>query len=52
LLREVHKLIADDAPYIFFFNPQYTLYGHSKRMQKPKDTFQYAIGQQFWTIEK
>ncbi|HLT22003.1 MAG TPA: ABC transporter substrate-binding protein [Bacteriovoracaceae bacterium] len=52
MLREVHKLIADDAPYIFFFNPQYTLYGHSKRMQKPKDTFQYAIGQQFWTIEK
>lgn len=52
LLKEVHKLISEDAPYIFFFNPQYTLYGHSKRMQKPKDTFQYAIGQQFWTIEK
>ena len=52
MLREVHKLIAEDAPYIFFFNPKYTLYGHSKRMQKPKDTFQYAIGQQFWTIEK
>ncbi len=52
ILKEVHKIIAEDAPYIFFFNPKYTMYGHSKRMQKPKDTFQYGIGQQFWTIEK
>jgi ABC-type transport system substrate-binding protein len=51
LLRRVHKLISDDYPYIFWFNPQYSLYGHSKRVIKPKDTFKYGIGQQYWKVK-
>jgi ABC-type transport system substrate-binding protein len=51
LLRKVHSLISNDYPYIFFFNSKYTLYGHTKRIKKPKDTFVYGIGQQFWTVE-
>ena len=51
LLRKAHEIIASEYPYIFFFNNRYSLYAHSKRIQKPKDTFQYGIGQQFWTIK-
>jgi peptide/nickel transport system substrate-binding protein/microcin C transport system substrate-binding protein len=51
LLRKVHEIIAADYPYIFWFNGKYTLYGHTKRIKKPKDTFTYDLGQQYWTVE-
>lgn len=51
ILRKVHEIISGDYPYIFWFNNKYTLYGHSKRVVKPKDTFTYGIGQQYWTVE-
>ena len=51
LLRKVDEIIASEYPYIFFFNGKYSLYAHTKRIQKPKDTFRYGIGQQFWTIK-
>jgi ABC-type transport system substrate-binding protein len=51
LLHKVHELIVNDYPYIWWFNPQYSLYGHSKRVIKPKDTFTYGVGQSYWTIE-
>jgi ABC-type transport system substrate-binding protein len=52
LLRKVHEIIASEYPYIFWFNQKYTLYGHSKRVEKPVDTFNYGVGQQYWTIKK
>lgn len=51
LLQKAHKLIADDYPYVFWFNSKYTLYGHSKRVDKPKDTFKYGLGQQYWKLQ-
>jgi ABC-type transport system substrate-binding protein len=51
MLRKVHALIAADYPYVFFFNPIYTLYAHTKRVEKPKDTFVYGVGQQYWMIK-
>jgi peptide/nickel transport system substrate-binding protein/microcin C transport system substrate-binding protein len=51
LLQKVHEIISADYPYIWWFNSKYTLYGHSKRVVKPKDTFKYGIGQQYWTVE-
>ncbi len=51
ILRRVHEMISADYPYIFFFNNKYTLYGHTKRIWKPKDTFVYGLGQQFWKIQ-
>lgn len=51
LLRKAHALIAADYPYIFFFNMKYSLYAHTKRIVKPKDTFKYGLGQQYWAIK-
>jgi peptide/nickel transport system substrate-binding protein/microcin C transport system substrate-binding protein len=50
-LKRVYELIADDYPYIWWFNQKYSLYAHSKRVIKKKDTYPYGIGQQFWTVE-
>lgn len=50
-LKRVHEIISADYPYIWWFNQKYTLYGHTKRVQKPKETFTYGIGQQYWTVE-
>ncbi len=51
-LKEVFREIAKDVPYVFFFNKKYSLYGHSKKMNMAKDTFNYTIGYDFWWIEK
>jgi len=51
LLQKAHRLIAEDYPYIFFTNSVYTLYAHTKRVVKPKDTFNYSIGQEYWVMK-
>jgi ABC-type transport system substrate-binding protein len=51
MLRKVHEMIAADYPYAFFFNNKYTLYGHTKRVQKPKETFTYGVGQKYWKLK-
>lgn len=52
ILSKVFKLIADDYPYVFLFNDQYSFYGHTKRMGKEKDTYQYGVGLGYWWISK
>lgn len=51
LLQRAHKLIAEDYPYVFFTNMKYTLYAHTKRIVKPKDTFVYGVGQMYWKLQ-
>jgi peptide/nickel transport system substrate-binding protein/microcin C transport system substrate-binding protein len=51
ILRKVHTIISNEYPYIFFFNPKFSLYAHTKRVEKPKDTFIYGIGQQYWKLK-
>ncbi len=51
ILKKVHELISADYPYIFFFNSKYTLYAHTKRVQKPRESFKYGVGQQYWTLK-
>ena len=51
LLRKVHELISADYPYVFWFNNKYSLYAHSKRVKKVKDTYTYGIGQQYWKLQ-
>ncbi len=51
MMREVYRLIAEDAPYAFMFNAKYGFYGHTKRVEKPKDTFNYEVGLKYWKIK-
>ena len=51
VLRKVHKLIAEDAPYIFLFEPKYQLYAVSARVKRDKDTLNYSLGPQYWSLE-
>ena len=51
-MQEIYRTIANDYPYVFLFNKTHDFYGHTKKMQKPKDTYVYEIGdlQGYWWI--
>ncbi len=51
-LRKVFKLIAEDVPYIFFFNSKYSLYGVNNKIGRPKDTYKYGIGTSYWWMSQ
>ena len=46
--QKVSKLIADDAPYTFLFNPKYDLYLLNKRIATVKPTYQYDLSYPFF----
>lgn len=48
--HKIHALIAEDQPYMFYFEPKYQLYAVSARVQRPKDTYKYSIGPQYWSL--
>lgn len=48
LLQKVFELVANDAPYVFLFNDSNTLYGHTARMKRVKDTYGYGVGFDYW----
>jgi len=48
LLQQVYEMIAEDAPYLFLFNNKYLLYGHTNKVDKPKETFLYNVGREYW----
>jgi microcin C transport system substrate-binding protein len=48
ILQKVYEKIAEDAPYLFLFNDTHLLYGHTAKIQKPKDTYRYSVGEDFW----
>lgn len=52
MLHKVYKIIADDVPYAFLFNAKSNFYGHTKRMKREKDTYNYGIGTDHWWISK
>jgi ABC-type transport system substrate-binding protein len=52
VLQKVYEMIAEDAPYAFFFNSKFTLYSHSNRIEKEKDTYNYGVGTSFWKLKK
>lgn len=51
-MQNVFKIIAQDYPYVFFFNSKYSLYGHGQKIKKETDTYQYSIGSSYWWMEK
>ena len=48
ILRKVYRLIADDVPYVFFFNDKYSTYAHTSRVKQTKPTHKYSIGGNAW----
>lgn len=48
ILQQIHELIADDMPYIFFFNRKFDYYAVSSKIQRPRDTFRYELGVSYW----
>ncbi len=51
VLKKLYKIIAEDYPYTFMFNPDYHFYAHSRRVKMIKPTYQYDIGYKFWWFE-
>jgi peptide/nickel transport system substrate-binding protein/microcin C transport system substrate-binding protein len=52
MLQQVYRKVAEDAPYAFLFNNPFTLYAHTARVHKVRDTFTYNIGSDFWWIQR
>ncbi len=50
--HKIHELIADDAPYAFLWEQKYQLYAVSARTDRSKDTYNYSIGPQYWSLSK
>jgi microcin C transport system substrate-binding protein len=48
LLRQVYRMIAEDAPYAWLFVPKYGFYGHTKKIGKVKDTLKFDTGRFYW----
>ena len=44
VFRKVYRTIAEDIPYLFFFNNKADFYGHTARTKRVVDTYNYAIG--------
>lgn len=51
-LRKVYRLIAEDVPYVFLFNDEFSFYGRTDRMGREKDTYNYTVGTDYWWIKK
>jgi len=51
-MQEIYEVIANDAPYLFLFSGKYSLYAHTARMKKMKDTYKYEVGTNYWWIQK
>lgn len=51
ILKKLYKIIAEDAPYAFMFNPDYHFYAHSRKVKMVKPTYPYGIGYKFWWFE-
>lgn len=47
-MRKIYELIAADAPYAYLFSSKVLFYGHSNKVQKPADSFNYEIGTDYW----
>jgi len=51
VLSKVEKMIVDDAPYAFLTFKSQSLYGHTDRIHKLKDTYKYTIGSPYWKFK-
>jgi ABC-type transport system substrate-binding protein len=50
-LKEAEKIIVNDHPYVWFTYKDITLYGHTNRIKKEKDSHNYSIGTTYWDFK-
>lgn len=51
VLSKVEKQIVDDVPYLFLTYKDSTLYAHTDRIQKERDTYKFTIGLSYWKFK-
>jgi ABC-type transport system substrate-binding protein len=51
VLDKVQRKIIDDAPYAFMITKDVTLYGHTERIEKERETMNYGVGTAYWTFK-
>lgn len=52
IFEKAYQMISDDNPYLFLFMDKYNYYAHVNRFNKPKDTFNYGVGLNTWSVKK
>jgi microcin C transport system substrate-binding protein len=50
--EKVYQIISEESPYLFLFMDRYNYYAHGHRFVKPKDTFNYGVGLNSWSLKK
>lgn len=50
-LQKVERIIVNEYPYVWFTYKEDTLYGHTDRIKKKKDTYKYSIGTEYWDFK-
>jgi peptide/nickel transport system substrate-binding protein/microcin C transport system substrate-binding protein len=51
-MHAIFETIAADAPYLFLFARKHSLYAHTARVKKVKETYKYDIGGSYWWMQK
>jgi ABC-type transport system substrate-binding protein len=51
MLQKVERIIVNEYPYVWFSYKESTMYGHSDRIKKEKDTYNYGIGNSYWKFK-
>jgi microcin C transport system substrate-binding protein len=52
IFEKAYQMISEDNPYLFLFMDKYNYYAHVNRFSKPKETFNYGLGLNTWSIKK
>ena len=53
IFKKVYRLIAEDLPYLFFFNAKSGFYAHTGKIKRVVDTYQYKVGfKTHWWLEQ
>ncbi len=50
--EKAYQLIAEDNPYLFLFMDKFTYYAHQNRFSKQRDSFNYGLGLNTWSVKK
>ena len=48
--RQIYRILAEEAPYIFLFHGRTRFYARSKRVFSPKPFFNYSMGMTYWSL--